>query len=97
MKIDLFHDTYIRISYFVLANAFTSTQIKFQDEMLQRHNELRSSHCAPTLELDPNLSQIAQSYAEYLATTNRFEHSGNGYGENLYMMSSSRPLTNLPG
>ena len=97
MKTDLFNDIHIRIRYFILANAFTPAQIKFQDEMLQRHNELRAGHCASALELDPNLSQIAQGYAEYLARTNKFEHSGNGYGENLYMMGSSRLLTNLPG
>ncbi len=43
------------------------------------------------------MSKAAQAYAEYLAAQNKFEHSGSGFGENLYMMSSSGPLTNLHG
>jgi uncharacterized protein YkwD len=80
-----------------LANAFTPAQIQFQQETVQAHNKLRALHCAPALRLDDKLSQTAQAYAEYLATQNKFEHSKNGYGENLYMMSSSAPLTNIQG
>ncbi|CAF0948842.1 unnamed protein product [Rotaria sp. Silwood1] len=81
----------------VSANAFTTAQTRFQAETLQRHNELRARHCAPPLQLDNNLSTIAQNYAEYLASRNLFQHSNNGYGENLYMMSSSSSLANLHG
>jgi uncharacterized protein YkwD len=80
-----------------VANAFTTAQIKFQQESLQAHNQLRARNCAPPLQLDDKLSQTAQAYAEYLASQNKFQHSNNGYGENLYMMSSSAPLTNLAG
>ena len=82
---------------FCLVNAFTPAQIRFQEESLEAHNKLRAKNCAPTLQLDEKLSQTAQQYAEYLASQNKFEHSGNGYGENLYMMSSSAPLTNIHG
>jgi len=81
----------------VSANAFTANQVRFQQETLQHHNQLRARHCAPALQLDTELSKKAQAYAEKLAAQNKFEHSNNGYGENLYMMSSSAPLTNLQG
>ena len=82
---------------FVSANAFTANQIKFQQESLAIHNRLRASHCVPSLQLSDSLSTIAQNYAEYLASRNLFQHSNNGYGENLYMSSSSVPLTSLHG
>ncbi len=78
-------------------NAFTPTQVRFQQETLETHNKLRAQNCAPALQLDDYLNQVAQQYAEKLAAENKFEHSGNGYGENLYMMGSSAPLTNIHG
>ncbi|CAF0915148.1 unnamed protein product [Rotaria sordida] len=81
----------------VSANAFTPAQLTFQGETLQRHNTLRARHCAKSLQLNNNLNKIAQDYADYLAATNGFQHSNNGYGENLYMSSSSVPLANLHG
>jgi uncharacterized protein YkwD len=80
-----------------LANAFTPAQIQFQQQTLEQHNQLRARNCVPALQLDDQLSQTAQAYAELLAAQNKFQHSGNGYGENLYMMSSSAPLSNLHG
>ncbi|CAF5075711.1 unnamed protein product, partial [Rotaria socialis] len=47
--------------------------------------------------LDNNLNTIAQNYADYLAARNIFQHSNNGYGENLYMTSSSAPIRSLSG
>lgn len=82
---------------FASANAFTSNQIRFQQETLASHNQLRARNCVPALALDDELSKTAQAYAEYLANNNKFEHSQNGYGENLYAMSSSAPLANLAG
>ncbi|CAF1111504.1 unnamed protein product [Adineta steineri] len=81
----------------VSANAFTADQIRFQQETLVHHNTLRARHCAANLALDDNLNKIAQSYAEKLVNTNSFAHSNNGYGENLYMMSSSASLASLHG
>ncbi|CAF3461378.1 unnamed protein product [Rotaria sp. Silwood1] len=67
-----------------------SSNSKFEAEMLKLHNYHRARHCAPPLVIDQRLNQIAQSYAEYLAATSTFEHSGNklgneALGENLYM------------
>jgi uncharacterized protein YkwD len=59
-------------------------------EMLKLHNYHRARHCAPPLKISQRLNKIAQSYAEHLAATSTFEHSGNKFegqqmGENLYM------------
>jgi len=59
-------------------------------EMLKMHNYHRARHCAPPLVINERLNKIAQSYAEHLAATSTFEHSGNKLenetiGENLYM------------
>ena len=78
-------------------NGFTADQLRFQQESLASHNSLRARHCVGNLQLDNDLSRTAQAYAEFLANSNKFQHSGNGHGENLYMMSSSAVLSNVPG
>lgn len=50
---------------------------KILNEMLKLHNFYRARHCAQPLVISQRLNQIAQSYAEYLAATSTFEHSGN--------------------
>lgn len=64
-------------------------------DMLKSHNYHRARHCAPPLVISERLNRIAQSYAEHLAATSTFEHSGNklgdkALGENLYMEWISR-------
>ncbi|CAF0977323.1 unnamed protein product [Adineta ricciae] len=68
-------------------------------ELLQLHNQHRARHCAPPLTISERLNKIAQSYAEHLAKTSTFEHSGNKLGkeplgENLYMQWISRGKVN---
>jgi uncharacterized protein YkwD len=58
---------------------------------------LRAKNCAPPLQLSDKLNQVAQAYAEKLAAANQFQHSGNGYGENLYETMSSVPIKSVPG
>ncbi|CAF1594146.1 unnamed protein product, partial [Didymodactylos carnosus] len=59
----------------------------------------RKRHCVPDLVLNDVLNEIAQEYADYLASTGSFAHSGNTVndgeylGENLYMMSGSAGVT----
>ncbi|CAF1465027.1 unnamed protein product [Rotaria sordida] len=79
-------------------HAHHSSNSKFQGDMLKLHNHYRARHCAPPLVLSQQLNQIAQSYAEHLAATSTFEHSGNQLGseqlgENLFMqwISFGRP------
>ncbi|CAF0756603.1 unnamed protein product [Adineta steineri] len=59
-------------------------------EMLELHNRHRARHCARPLTISQRLNRIAQDYAEHLAATSKFEHSGTKFegqhmGENLYM------------
>ncbi|CAF4252637.1 unnamed protein product, partial [Rotaria sordida] len=72
---------------------FTSAQRQFQSEMLAAHNSYRARHCAQPLQLDDTLSHSAQDYAQKLASTNQFSHSGTpGVGENLYKAWSSTTI-----
>lgn len=42
--------------------------------------------------LNSTLNSIAQAYANKLAALDIFEHSGSGYGENLYYSGSSQAI-----
>ena len=61
----------------------------FIKESLSKHNELRKLHSSQELKINEQLNVIAQKYAEYLASKNKFQHSKNKYnnenlGENIY-------------
>ncbi|CAF1240514.1 unnamed protein product [Rotaria sordida] len=72
---------------------FTSAQRQFQNETLAAHNSYRARHCAQPLQLDDTLCRSAQDYAQKLASTNQFSHSGTkGLGENLYKAWSSTTI-----
>ncbi|UJR08502.1 hypothetical protein I4U23_012768 [Adineta vaga] len=63
---------------------------KVLNDLLQTHNYYRALHTAPPLVVSQRLNLIAQKYAEHLAATLKFEHSGNklgdeSIGENLFM------------
>ena len=67
----------------------------FQNEMLKRHNDYRAKHGVPPLQLDAQLNNGAQQWANTLASTQQFKHSGvSGQGENLYVFGSTS--TQLP-
>jgi len=71
---------------------------QFQITALAAHNKYRNIHGVQQLQLDVKLCKLAQCYAEQLANTNKFEHSGDCmYGENLYWGWSSDPKWQLPG
>jgi len=71
---------------------------KFEVDALNAHNKYRKRHTVPPLELSKDLCDVAQEYANHLARTNTFEHSGDPvYGENLYWSWSSDPGWVLTG
>ena len=68
---------------------------KFRQEALCEHNRVRAVHQAEPLELDDELCEIAQKYAELLASKQKLQHSQNKFegknlGENLAMYHHSR-------
>ncbi|CAH1798831.1 unnamed protein product, partial [Owenia fusiformis] len=54
-----------------------------KDECLNEHNKYRAKHGAPPLEWDNKLAKAAQKVAQ----NSKFEHSNNGFGENIAMSS----------
>jgi len=77
-----------RLSTVKLISGFTP----FQQESLAEHNKYRERHRVHLLELRKELCQSAQQYADRLAITDQFQHSGDPmYGENLYWGWSSQP------
>jgi len=71
---------------------------KFQTDALKTHNVYRAKHGARPLTLSQDLCSRAQEYAESLATTDTFQHSGDpDLGENLYWSWSSDPAWSCGG
>ena len=67
-----------------------SMTTNFLEEALLAHNELRMKHNSPPLTLNPILSTLAQTHAQYLAKEGKLIHSNNtmedkNVGENLFM------------
>ena len=90
------NDTIERLSAITLDENRDFT--KFDLDALNAHNKYRKRHNVPPLELSKDLSDVAQEYANHLARTNTFEHSGDPvYGENLYWSWSSDPGWILTG
>lgn len=63
--------------------AWSVDQVSFQKAILDIHNYYRAKHGSSALVQHPKLTSIAQRYADYLASSGQFDHSSNGYGENL--------------
>merc|ERR1719189_431332 len=71
---------------------------KFQTEALKTHNMYRERHGVEGLVLCHQLCARAQQYADRLASTDTFEHSGDpDLGENLYWSWSSDPAWRCGG
>ncbi|MCQ2820108.1 MAG: CAP domain-containing protein [archaeon] len=69
---------------------------EFVSRCIEEHNRLRAQHGVPPLEEDPEITKIAQKYAEYMAANDDFNHSGNNYngdslGENIYFATYMKP------
>jgi len=71
---------------------------KFQTDALKTHNKYRARHGVQDLALHTELCARAQQYADTLASTDTFEHSGDPeLGENLYWSWSSDPAWRCGG
>ena len=72
------------------ASIFDSCQQEFQNSSILAHNKYRSMHHVPVVSTNAILQSNSMIYAEKLASTNTFQHSGQkGVGENLAMSWSS--------
>lgn len=57
----------------------------FRSSALSEHNTYRATHHAPKMTLSDSLNSSAQTWADRIASTGVFEHSGaSGVGENIY-------------
>jgi len=71
---------------------------KFAKDAVNSHNKYRTQHGVAPLSLDLELCKHAQQYAETLANSCTFQHSGDpDYGENLYWAWSSDPSFQIKG
>ena len=76
-------------------------KIKFIHEALSMHNQIRLRHCVEPLQLNHELSTLAQEHAEYLSEIQTLNHSSHLYknnkiGENLVSVYDSN-LNELSG
>ena len=66
----------------------------FRAAALSQHNTLRAKHKAKAMTQDSTVDASALKWANYLASSNTFDHSkGSKFGENLYYQSGSSGLT----
>jgi uncharacterized protein YkwD len=63
-----------------------------RDSVLSKHNAYRKAHGSPDLTASASLDASAQAWADKLAESGQFLHSGGEYGENLYSISANEEL-----
>lgn len=59
------------------------------NQIVAAHNAVRSKVGVPPLAWSDELAQVAQSWANRLVASGAFEHSRNGYGENIFELSGT--------
>ncbi|GIX80528.1 golgi-associated plant pathogenesis-related protein 1 [Caerostris darwini] len=65
---------------------------KFEEDCLKKHNEYRTKHGVPKLELSDEICAYAREWANHLAAVDSFKHrTERKYGENIFMKWSSDP------
>ncbi|KAJ3323122.1 Cuticle-degrading protease [Boothiomyces sp. JEL0866] len=69
---------------FVSQNLPLADSGNFQADCTQMHNQYRQLVGYAPLTWDSNLEAFARNWANNLASTDSFSHSGSGYGENLF-------------
>ncbi|KAJ8324546.1 hypothetical protein O5D80_006791 [Batrachochytrium dendrobatidis] len=68
---------------------------EFAEECMFRHNHYRALAGLPPLKWSDTLAAASQTWANHLASTNRFEHSHGKvgkYGENLYWTTNNKAI-----
>lgn len=84
-----------------LVTKFRSVSVsneKFEEEFLDAHNEYRSKHRVPPLELNKKMCKYAEEWAKAIAKKGIVEHRDqNEYGENIFYAWSSDPNFTLSG
>ncbi|MBN2825562.1 MAG: hypothetical protein JXQ76_09575 [Campylobacterales bacterium] len=71
-----------------IPNINDSSKNDTPQDALNRHNAIRAEVFGGNdMAWDDTLAFGAQAYADYLASTGRFEHDSSGYGENLFAAS----------
>lgn len=83
--IDLIKSKLNELLFFVKSKTKMNFEESFRASMLKRHNQLRSLHGSPPLEVDAQMEENAQEHSQYLLKTQNFEHSfvHENVGENL--------------
>lgn len=93
--------TTVRSSPFSLeASKSQQSQQQFEDEVLSGHNKYRRRHQAVSLTLNPQISRLAQNWADHMARNDELKFSGNKYlgqllGESVALKYSSVPVDYL--
>ncbi|KAF8788976.1 Golgi-associated plant pathogenesis-related like protein [Argiope bruennichi] len=71
---------------------------QFEEECLKKHNEYRTTHGVPKLELSSEICGYAKEWADHLAAKDAFQHrTERKYGENIFMKWSSNPNHAITG
>lgn len=65
---------------------------EFQVDCLDAHNDFRSRHKVPALDLNEGLCKYAEDYAKYLCQCDSEKPSKGPYGENIFIKQSSRKI-----
>ncbi len=74
--------------FLLLSQTYADFTTDEKDAIVEKVNCYRNYHQAPDVSWDNAVATSAQNWANYLATNNRFTHSGSNFGENLFSMSS---------
>lgn len=65
---------------------------EFQVDCLDAHNDYRSRHSVPFLDLNVGLCKYAEDHAKYLCQCDAEKASRGPYGENIFIKTSSRKI-----
>lgn len=68
--------------------AWADSEVSMVDILVDTHNQYRDEVGVPPLQWSETLAESAQAWADHLAATNTFGHSGDDYGENIWQGSA---------